>query len=63
MDEWEAASVIASRNDEITKLRAENKLLREALDDIVNASRDDGLAAMCNWMRGRAAAALGPESG
>lgn len=30
----------------------------DALRDIVLASRDDGLAAMCNWMRGRAAAAL-----
>ena len=34
------------------------KELREALGDIVNASRDDGLAAMCNWMRERASAAL-----
>jgi hypothetical protein len=34
------------------------KSLQEALQDIVNASRDDGLAAMVNWMRGRAIAAL-----
>jgi hypothetical protein len=34
------------------------RLMREALNEIVNASRDEGLAAMCNWMRGRAVAAI-----
>lgn len=43
---------------EAEKLLEENKRLRQALADIVNASRDDGLAAMCNWMRDRAFAAL-----
>jgi hypothetical protein len=42
----------------MTTLVIEVARLREALVDIVNASRDDGLAAMCNWMRGRAAEAL-----
>lgn len=32
--------------------------LREALQEIVDWPRDDGLAAMCNQMRGRAIAAL-----
>lgn len=32
--------------------------LRSALEDIVNASRDNGLPSMCNWMRGRAITAL-----
>jgi hypothetical protein len=36
--------------------------LREALNDIVHASRDEGLATMCNWMRGRAIAALQGEN-
>lgn len=35
--------------------------LKEALQDIVDWPRDDGLAAMCNQMRGRAAAALGGD--
>lgn len=43
-------------------LCAEVRRLREALGDIINASRDDGLSAMCNWMRGRALAALTTES-
>ena len=43
------------------RLGADCEHYREALQDIVDASRDDGLAAMCNWMRGRAAAALGRE--
>lgn len=38
---------------------SENKVMREALVEIVQASRDEGLAYMCNWMRGRAAHALG----
>lgn len=40
---------------------AEVRKLREALSDIVNASRDDGLPAMCNWMRNRAFTALTNE--
>jgi hypothetical protein len=44
--------------DEVDRLRAQVEALTEALADIVNASRDEGLAAMCNWMRGRAAVAL-----
>ncbi len=44
--------------EEIRTLVATAKLYKEALDDIWSASRDDGLAAMCNWMRGRAAHAL-----
>lgn len=43
---------------DIERLEARIEKLEEALRDIVNASRDDGLEAMCNWMRGRAAAAL-----
>lgn len=39
----------------------EIRRLRNALSDVVNASRDDGLAAMVNWMRGRALAALTEE--
>ena len=35
--------------------------LEEALQDIFNWSRDDGLAAMCNQMRGRAGIALRQE--
>jgi hypothetical protein len=34
------------------------QLYREALNDIHLVSRDDGLVAMCNWMRGRAVHAL-----
>jgi len=37
---------------------AEIRRLRLALNDIVNASRDEGLAHMCNWMRGRALTAI-----
>ena len=43
---------------DVPALLTEVERLREALHDIVSASRDEGLAAMCNWMRGRAAAAL-----
>lgn len=39
-------------------LLAENQRLRRALNDIWDASRDEGLAHMVNWMRGRAIAAL-----
>jgi hypothetical protein len=46
---------------DVQDLVAEVKALRQALQEIVNASRDEGLAAMCNWMRGRAAAALDGE--
>lgn len=42
-------------------LQHENERLRRALNDIVNASRDDGMAKMINWMRGRAVAALTGE--
>lgn len=40
---------------------AEIRRLRLALGDIANASRDEGLAAMCNWMRNRACLALTGE--
>ena len=39
-------------------LCADVRLYREALQDIYDASRDEGMAAMINWMRGRAAWAL-----
>lgn len=39
-------------------LEKQCEILREALNDIVNASRDEGLAKMCNWMRGRAVVGL-----
>jgi hypothetical protein len=39
-------------------LAQQNAIYLEALNDIFNASRDDGLAAMCNWMRSRALAAV-----
>lgn len=42
-------------------LQHENERLRRALNDIVNASRDEGMAKMINWMRGRAIAALTGE--
>src|SRR5436189_187295 len=38
-------------------LLAENERLRQALIDIWEVSRDEGLAHMVNWMRGRAIAA------
>jgi hypothetical protein len=51
-----------TRGDEASvrerELVAENERLRQALIDIWNASRDEGLAHMVNWMRGRAIAAL-----
>jgi hypothetical protein len=53
-----AADLAADVARTITRLRARVEALTEALAEIVNASRDEGLAAMCNWMRGRAAAAL-----
>ena len=37
---------------------AERDRYRDALQDIVHASRDEGLAAMIQWMRSRAIAAL-----
>lgn len=43
------------------ELQHENERLRRALNDIVNASRDEGMAKMINWMRGRAIAALTGE--
>lgn len=43
-------------------LCAEVRRLRDALGEIYLASRDDGLTAMVNWMRGRAIAALTTEN-
>lgn len=43
-------------------LVAEIRRLRLALSDIALASRDGGLSFMCNWMRGRACAALTTEA-
>lgn len=40
----------------------EIRRLRDALGEIYLASRDDGLAAMINWMRGRAIEALTTET-
>lgn len=37
---------------------AEIRRLRTALSEIVDTSRDEGLSAMVNWMRGRALAGL-----
>lgn len=51
-------SIVAGAEAQVDKLETENKLLRLALQEIVSASRDEGLSHMCNWMRGRAAAAL-----
>lgn len=45
-------------NQELIEAYSEITRLKKALEDIYLASRDDGLAAMCNWMRGRALAAL-----
>ena len=42
---------------------AEGDCYREALQDIIRASRDDGMAAMIQWMRGRAIAALTETTG
>lgn len=63
------AAAEAQVRDELAKVRHAQETLafelaqvREALGDIVNASRDEGLAAMCNWMRNRAAAALTEET-
>ena len=47
----------------IQRAKEDNDNLKRALNDIVNASRDEGLAHMCNWMRERAAAALGNSDG
>lgn len=44
--------------DPLQEAVAEINRLREALREIVECSRDAGLEKMCNWMRGRALAAL-----
>jgi hypothetical protein len=47
-----------------TRLRhaeAERDRYLEALQDIIHASRDEGMAAMIQWMRGRAVTALTPK--
>lgn len=43
---------------EIASLKRKNTIMHVALTEIFHASRDQGLSAMVNWMRGRAAAAL-----
>jgi len=54
----EAQELASIWKQEADKFRSREQELREALGDIVNASRDEGLPAMVNWMRDRAAAAL-----
>lgn len=49
---------ISTWMDRCRRAEKENKQLRLALQEIVVASRDNGLAFMCNWMRDHAAAAL-----
>lgn len=39
-------------------LEYQNEQYREALNDIVHASRDKGLASMINWMRDKAITVL-----
>lgn len=52
------AYFIASIRNTLPDLIQRIETLEEALREIVDASRDESLAAMCNWMRGRAIAAL-----
>jgi hypothetical protein len=49
-------------DSDVQDLCMEIRRLRDALGEIYLASRDDGLSAMCNWMRGRAIEALTTET-
>jgi hypothetical protein len=57
----EAVKAVRAATAIAADLQHENERLRRALNDIVNASRDEGMAKMILWMRGRAMAALGGE--
>jgi sulfur transfer protein SufE len=49
---------LAAADGTIMRLERENVIMRQALQDIVLASRDDGLASMIHFMRNRASAVL-----
>ena len=55
---WQAGDALSILLEELTRTEERAERYRQALQEIVNASRDEGLAAMCNWMRGRAGVAL-----